>query len=90
MFAKAGTPETSPVDEFLRNAVAINVLAGRSDEVTSTIASLTVLGYVSAVESYFRTLARRLIVIDRTVPEVFRGPQPDLRGRALPPSRDAA
>lgn len=59
----------SPVDEFLRNTDAINKLyvghlSDQSDP-PPELGSLVLLGYMSAVESYFRAILRRAIRVDR-------------------------
>lgn len=59
--------ECSPVDEFVRNLYAINRLylgAEARKEYSSILGSLVYLGMVSAAESYFRSLLRRLILTD--------------------------
>lgn len=65
-FSKAKTPSNnSPIDEFLTNAVSLNLLwATKEGEIDSQLANLLLLGYVSAVESYMRSLIRSLINID--------------------------
>lgn len=57
----------SPVDEFRANLVQINRLYLQADsrqEYTPILGSLVYLGMVSAAEGYFRSLLRRLILID--------------------------
>jgi hypothetical protein len=54
----------SPIDQFLRNTKVLNILAERMEADEHLLTSLVFLGYLSAVESYVRTLARRLIFID--------------------------
>lgn len=57
----------SPVDEFRSNLSQINVLYLRADqrnEYTPMLGSLVYLGMVSAAEGYFRSLLRRLILVD--------------------------
>jgi len=57
----------SPIDEFRANLVQINKLYLQADErseYTSILGSLVYLGMVSAAEGYFRSLLRRLIVVD--------------------------
>lgn len=57
----------SPVDEFRSNLSQINVLylqAGQRGEYTPMLGSLVYLGMVSAAEGYFRSLLRRLILVD--------------------------
>ncbi len=56
--------DLSPVDQFLKNTKALNILAENMTPGNSLITSLVFLGYMSAVESYVRTLARKLIFID--------------------------
>lgn len=57
----------SPVDEYRANLSQINVLYLQADqrgEYTSMLGSLVYLGMVSAAEGYFRSLLRRLIILD--------------------------
>lgn len=55
----------SPIDEFLTNAVSLNLLWATSEErISNQLANLLLLGYVSAVESYMRSMIRSLINID--------------------------
>lgn len=54
----------SPIDQFLNNANALNLLWINSSAVSRELATVTFLGYMSAVESYVRALVRGLIQID--------------------------
>lgn len=57
----------SPIDEFRANLVQINVLYLQADarnEYMPILGSLVYLGMVSAAEGYFRSLLRRLILVD--------------------------
>lgn len=57
----------SPIDEFRTNLVQINRLYLQADgrnEYTPMLGSLVYLGMVSAAEGYFRSLLRRLILVD--------------------------
>lgn len=55
----------SPVDRFINNTNAINVIYLPGGVVLSAeLSNLVLLGYMSAVESYFRALIRGLINID--------------------------
>lgn len=54
----------SPIDQFIQNTNALNRLYLGSEELPSEMGALFLLGYVSAVESYFRALFRGLINID--------------------------
>lgn len=57
----------SPIDKFIANTNAINVIlsmATADREPTPELSSVVVLGYLSAVETYFRTLLSRLAHID--------------------------
>jgi hypothetical protein len=57
--------KASPIDNFMNHTNAINVIRMRSIGVPSPeLASISVLGYLSAVETYFRTLLSRLAHID--------------------------
>lgn len=62
----ANAPQ-SPIDEFRANLVEINMLYLRAEqrgEYTPILGSLVYLGMVSAAEGYFRSLLRRLIIVD--------------------------
>lgn len=67
-FNTAAVPTVlSPIDEFSANLFEINKIylqASRNGAYTPTMGSLVYLGLVSAVESYFRSLIRRLIRAD--------------------------
>jgi len=57
----------SPIDEFRANLAQINRLYLQADErseYTPILGSLVYLGMVSAAEGYFRSLLRRLILVD--------------------------
>jgi hypothetical protein len=57
----------SPYDQFLANSIQLNrhwVGLGPTQEITSELGILLLLGYVSAVEGYMRALIRRLINCD--------------------------
>ncbi len=61
------TSVQSPVDEFRANLAQINVLylgAHTRGDYTPILGSLVYLGMVSAAEGYFRSLLRRLILMD--------------------------
>jgi hypothetical protein len=54
----------SPIDEFLTRLQAINKLAPQPFNFDPFQGQLVLLGVIAAVESYFRTLFRRLIACD--------------------------
>ncbi|WP_230418842.1 hypothetical protein [Undibacterium griseum] len=54
----------SPIDEFLTRLQAINRLAPQPTNFDPFQGQLVLLGVIAAVESYFRTLFRRLIAFD--------------------------
>jgi hypothetical protein len=54
----------SPIDEFLTRLLSINRLAPQPTAFDPFQGQLVLLGVVAAVESYFRTLFRRLIAFD--------------------------
>lgn len=54
----------SPIDEFLSRVSDINKLAPQPANFDPFQGQLVLLGVIAAVESYFRTLFRRLIYID--------------------------
>jgi hypothetical protein len=61
------TSVQSPVDEFRSNLAQINVLylgADARGDYMPMLGSLVYLGMVSAAEGYFRSLLRRLILVD--------------------------
>lgn len=57
-------PAGSPLDEFHRRLNELNVLVPPPGSFQSTHGQLFLLGTISAVESYVRTLLRRLILLD--------------------------
>lgn len=54
----------SPIDQYIKNTDALNVIRYKNEPCTPELANLVLLGYVSAVESYVRALIRSLINID--------------------------
>lgn len=62
-------PKGSAIDEFLRRVEAANRLAPRPMDFDAFQGQLVLLGVVAAVESYIRTLFRRLIAVDKTSQE---------------------
>jgi hypothetical protein len=59
--------ERSPYDQFLHNSVQLNkywVLLQPEEEIDPEMGILLLLGYVSAIEGYMRSLIRRLINCD--------------------------
>jgi len=54
----------SPIDTFFEKTSELNKLIDDPDDFPGQLASLILLGYVSAVESYFREIIRKLILID--------------------------
>jgi len=64
----ASDPQISPIDSFIKNTNIINTLyfssIGPEDQISPELGSLVLLGYMSAVESYFRAMLRRCIQID--------------------------
>jgi len=57
----------SPVDQFLENSLSLNrhwATLAPQDEVQPELSRLFLLGYVSAVEGYMRSLIRRLVHCD--------------------------
>lgn len=64
----------SPIDKFMANTNAINVIlagATANGDPTPELCSIVVLGYLSAVETYFRTLLSRLAHIDDLTTEAL-------------------
>jgi len=60
----------SPVDQYIRNTNAVNLVWLREQEISPELASIALLGYMSAVESYMRALIRALINVDATCKEI--------------------
>ncbi|SKB59758.1 hypothetical protein SAMN05660226_02281 [Parapedobacter luteus] len=56
--------DISPIDNFITNGIEINKLMTATPSAVQ--GNLIILGYVSAIESYFRALFRRLILVDDT------------------------
>lgn len=54
----------SPIDEFLIRLNAINQISPHPSQFDPLLGQLILLGVIAAVESYFRTIFRRLISID--------------------------
>jgi len=57
---------TSPIDQFIKNTNAVNLVWLSLTDITPELASIVLLGYMSAVESYMRALIRSIINIDDT------------------------
>lgn len=72
-FDAAHMPQAqSPIDEFRANLAEINTLylqAHQRGDYNSTLGGLVYLGMVSAVEGYFRSLLRHLILTDEMCAE---------------------
>lgn len=58
----------SPIDQYLKKTTKLNTFITPSN-FDETLANLVLLGHVSAVESYFRALIRRIILIDPVAKE---------------------
>lgn len=56
----------SPIDQFIKNTNAVNLVWLSSQHISPELASIALLGYMSAVESYMRALLRSIINIDDT------------------------
>lgn len=56
-------PELSPIDQYFENNQALNVIA-LTGTFSQQKASIVLMGYMSAVESYFRALLRGIICVD--------------------------
>ena len=54
----------SPIDQFIENTNSLNIYFSGSKEIKGDLATLVLLGYMSAVESYLRAILRRVINID--------------------------
>ncbi|WP_297837791.1 hypothetical protein [uncultured Roseibium sp.] len=71
---KSSSETWSPIDSFITNTNAINVIlssATADNDPPPELCSLVVLGYLSAVETYFRTLLSRLAHIDEPTTEAL-------------------
>jgi hypothetical protein len=63
--ASAGSVDPSPIDQFIANTEVINIIyMPAPDPLPAEFGTLVLLGYMSAVESFFRALLRGLINID--------------------------
>ncbi len=60
--------KVSPIDAFLKKGLELNRLLTTTTPPV-ILSNLIILGYVSAVESYFREINRRLILIDEVANE---------------------
>ncbi|HEL3255152.1 TPA: hypothetical protein UMF52_000418 [Stenotrophomonas maltophilia] len=59
--------DVSPIDQFIDNAVSLNKMwvgTGGDAFLPRELGMLLILGYVSAVEGFFRALIRRILMID--------------------------
>ena len=57
---------SSAIDVFYEKTIELNKLIKKPEESTGALPNLVLLGYISAVESYFREIIRRLIIIDES------------------------
>jgi hypothetical protein len=55
----------SPIDTFLKNGRQLSQLLDTTIPHSEILANLILLGYISSVESYFRHIIRKIILIDR-------------------------
>lgn len=65
----------SPIDQFIKNTNAVNLVWLPSSQVSQELASIALLGYMSAVESYMRALLRGIINSDETAKLVVEAQQ---------------
>jgi len=64
-FNYSGSSETAnPIDSFIDSVIRINALCKDSKNIESELTHLMLLGFVSAVESYIRSVIRELINTD--------------------------
>lgn len=59
--------DVSPIDQFIDNAVSLNKMwvgTGGDAFLPRELRMLLILGYVSAVEGFFRALIRRILMVD--------------------------
>ncbi|BBQ11877.1 hypothetical protein B9Y78_11035 [Stenotrophomonas maltophilia] len=59
--------DVSPIDQFIDNAVSLNKMwvgTGGDAFLPRELGMLLILGYVSAVEGFFRALIRRILMVD--------------------------
>lgn len=59
----------SPIDLFIMNTRELNKLMG--ENYNPALGNLILLGYASAAESYFRTLIRKLIIVDEYIQTII-------------------
>jgi len=68
LFEKRSVNTLSPIDEFLSNVFAINKIYTKQtvdeEKLSPELSALIVLGYMSAAESYFRSIFRHLLNVD--------------------------
>ncbi|WP_175970913.1 hypothetical protein [Burkholderia sp. BCC0322] len=65
----------SPIDQFIKNTNAVNLVWLPLTDISPELASIALLGYMSAVESYMRALLRSIINIDDTAKLVVEAQQ---------------
>lgn len=58
-------PPLSAIDQFFAATRSLNILLPVRNNYTPQLGHLVLLGHMSATESYFRTMIRRAILIDR-------------------------
>ncbi len=58
-------PSLPAIDTFFGKTKELNQLIKKTEDCTGALPGLVLLGYVSAVESYFREIIRRLIFVDQ-------------------------
>jgi|TARA_R110002050_G_scaffold55818_1_gene125544 hypothetical protein len=60
----------SPIDQFIENSNKINLIVSNASThgpISKELGNIVFLGYISAVEGYFRSLIRALILVDERV-----------------------
>lgn len=65
----------SPIDQFIKNTNSVNLVWLSLPEISPELASIVLLGYMSAVESYMRALLRSIINVDETAKLVVESHQ---------------
>ncbi|WMY08674.1 hypothetical protein [Paraburkholderia phenoliruptrix] len=65
----------SPIDQFIKNTNAVNLVWLSRPDISPELASIVLLGYMSAVESYMRALLRSIINVDDTAKLVVEAQQ---------------
>lgn len=77
----------SPIDNFIENTNKLNLIVTSTSFLEWEQSTFIILAYVSAVESYFRSLLRNLVNIDEYA-QRLAGPQMIMFGAAIHKNKD--